>query len=297
MMSYKPHEVVTFLKNVLTALNNKSSLYSEKDWDQRLKAVKASSKAVLNNKNEATLVDFFRALLKAQNYLNTKADGERQNQLGRYIAQAIRLARDDHRLKNITQPREIAENRDGFTNLAKQLSSDIQESDIQEQRPGLRERAVKKVNQFIDKRTREPAVRDFLKNNRAFLALKAHHRQLCVEAGTLVDNNLRPRSHSYFCGAFSLRAKGKADKLGQFIEALEDCTTGEELAEQMTALYAQKHQNDNRDSLYEILNKGQNFTTRFFSLKTTTISLLDKIDEVLRPTDANEHSRLLAPTN
>ena len=87
------------------------------------------------------------------------------------------------------------------------------------------------------------------------------------------------RTHTFFC--INLRVKDKFNELEKFINEIKSAQTLTELQEKLKQFYhgAQR-------SNYEILNTGQNITTRLFKLKTTTIEKIDAFNKLvnnLRP--------------
>ncbi|ARG99213.1 hypothetical protein [Legionella micdadei] len=91
------------------------------------------------------------------------------------------------------------------------------------------------------------------------------------------------RSHSYLCGLINLSVN-KIAPLERLIMALESQSTVEGIKNVLQNFYSSKNHAISHDgektwgeSDYDILNKGQNITTRFFGLRTTTISLIDDL--------------------
>ncbi|MBA3536991.1 MAG: hypothetical protein H0T84_10340 [Tatlockia sp.] len=81
------------------------------------------------------------------------------------------------------------------------------------------------------------------------------------------------RDHS-FLGCF----KFKVDKAGTLLGFLNDLRHLEnplQVKDYLINFYRTK--NSSADSPFNILNKGQNITSRFFGLKTTTIELIDDL--------------------
>lgn len=119
--------------------------------------------------------------------------------------------------------------------------------------------------------TEQQEVKAFLEHE-IFKDLESYYEQ------TLKDDR---RSHSYFCGLFSLKVE-KAEVLRDLINNLKVQKSMGGVKEVLDDFYAGKgkvYEESGKDTDYEILNKGQNITTRLFGLKTTTI---DKIDNLYR---------------
>jgi hypothetical protein len=126
---------------------------------------------------------------------------------------------------------------------------------------------------ILDKR---PEVLQFL-NSEQFEALKKY------QAEVLTDDK---RSHQYLC-YFNLSERRKANVLNDLLTQLESQNTMEGIKKVLTNFYEGKNQQmRHKDSAefdkspYEILNLGQNITTRFFNrfgMRSTTITLLDAL--------------------
>lgn len=88
------------------------------------------------------------------------------------------------------------------------------------------------------------------------------------------------RSHSYFCGLIDLKVE-KASVLKTFLDDLDSARTMSEVQQTINEFYRGKDgSNNNQPTPYQILNTGQNITTRFFGafgMRTTTISLIDDL--------------------
>jgi hypothetical protein len=133
------------------------------------------------------------------------------------------------------------------------------------------------VTSWLSKSKIEPEVTEFL-NSPAFKNLEDYLHQVLNED---------ERDHNYFClGDFS--EPKKLNVLNQFITDLKSMRTKKDLTEFIEEFYNQKSQaqpftkETGSRSRYDILNTGQNITTRFFScfgLQTTTIDLIDSLAE------------------
>lgn len=124
-------------------------------------------------------------------------------------------------------------------------------------------------------RDHAPALDKFI-TSKAFYALNDHLNLVLNE-----DD----RDHS-FLGCFDFREERKVTVLNQFITDLKSRRDMNEVRQFLVEFYQGKGKalsSDNKTwnkSAFEILNTGQNITTRFFSdfgIQTTTINLIDKL--------------------
>jgi|GEM_PF-6911917 len=96
------------------------------------------------------------------------------------------------------------------------------------------------------------------------------------------------RDHTYFCGLTNLQVHDKAPALRQFIDGFTNAynNSSEEGRNYLDQFYNKELMLVNSNpaqSLYDIVSKGQNITTRFlsfFSFRTTTLELIDNLKEI-----------------
>ena len=140
----------------------------------------------------------------------------------------------------------------------------------------LLERLFVGIDKKFTKMVREKAVDDFV-DSEAFKKLKKYQTNI-------LTTDLR--EHSYLCGLLDLKVD-KASVLKKLIDDFETATTMCEIHQKLNNFYRGKVPiNTEQLTPYQILNSGQNITTRFFGffgMRTTTISLIDELVASLDP--------------
>ncbi|MBA3537110.1 MAG: hypothetical protein H0T84_10955 [Tatlockia sp.] len=156
--------------------------------------------------------------------------------------------------------------------------------------PTSRKTTLGLVTSWLSNSKIEPKVTEFL-NSPGFKNLEDYLHQVLNED---------ERDHSFLCfGDFS--EPKKLNVLNLFITDLKSMRTKKELTDFLEEFYSQKGQTQpftketGSRSRYDILNTGQNITTRFFScfgLQTTTIDLIDSLRKSIMQKADNQESIL-----
>jgi hypothetical protein len=92
-------------------------------------------------------------------------------------------------------------------------------------------------------------------------------------------NTIRRDTRDHFFLCYDLKVN-KASTLVDFLGDLLQFKSQDEVKDYLINFYRSK--NSAADSAYNILNRGQNITSRFFGLKTTTIELIDDLARSLK---------------
>ncbi|KTD14279.1 Uncharacterised protein [Legionella israelensis] len=196
-----------------------------------------------------------------------------------------------HKPKNDKKEKEPLLQEEGTLGLARQLHQEVKKK---EQRQKKHEKdvkrhikgALKEGEKLLFGEGKEPEVLDFLESKQ-FKALNDYYQQ------TLLHDN---RSHSYLCGLFSLKVE-KASVLKDLIDNLTKQKTMDGIKDVLNEFYQGKGMQlkTGGETDYEILNKGQNITTRVFGhfgLKTTTIEKIDNLDKLANPEKYNSKAKM-----
>jgi hypothetical protein len=240
-------------------------------WEFNIKMVNALLSTLKNKKNTTSLQNYAQALYNAATYLINKRNqgveviAERQIFIDQHLDQLKQHYREINPQGKIKPPLPLLE------------PSDIQQSS--NAGFGYRTKALirRETLQKLRKEGRENAPElDKFVNSSAFKGLENYLNLVLNED---------ERDHSFFC--FDFREDRKVNVLNQFITDLKSRSNMVEVKDFLVKFYSGKGKvysiDDNKtwdNSPFEILNTGQNITTRFFSLlgaQTTTIDLIDKL--------------------
>ncbi|QDP72247.1 hypothetical protein FOG18_06580 [Legionella israelensis] len=180
---------------------------------------------------------------------------------------------------------------EGFLGLATDLHDAVEKKDKRQKEHGKAIKRhvkglVKEGENLLFGEDKNSEVLDFL-DSKEFKALNDYYQQ------TLLHDN---RSHSYLCGLFSLKVE-KASVLKDLIDNLTEQKTMDGIKDVLNEFYRGKGMQlkTGGETDYEILNKGQNITTRVFGhfgLKTTTIEKIDNLDKLANPEKYNSKAKM-----
>ncbi|CDZ75857.1 hypothetical protein BN59_00116 [Legionella massiliensis] len=243
-------------------------------WKNQQEMVERFAAALKKKNSEANLANYAAALRNAASYLIWRRDTEsvqvapeRQSFIDGHLEALKKAYRQNYPQGDIKAPSPILDPSDlqpqarrGFLGATKAALKDRR---LHEQRKAGLGHAPE-LNAFI---------------------ASAEYNALQVYLKTTLTED--SRSHSYFCGLIDLSEKRKATVLHQFLVDITSLKDMDEVKNFLTEFYSEKHKaisTDNRktwgSSRFDILNTGQNMTTRFFSIlgkQTTTINLIDSL--------------------
>ncbi|MBA3537109.1 MAG: hypothetical protein H0T84_10950 [Tatlockia sp.] len=241
------------------------------NWESNIKMVHVLLNILKCKKDTTSLQNYAQALYNATAYLiskriqNIEVAVDRQIFIDNHLNFLKQHYREVEPQGKIKPPLPLLEPSDsqnlsgaGFGFRAKAL---IRQQKLQQLRKEGRENAPE-LDEFV--------------NSQAFRALDNHLNLVLNED---------ERDHSFFCfGDF--REERKVNVLNQFLTDLKSRSNMVEVKEFLVDFYSKKGKiisNDSKTwdlSPFEILNTGQNITTRFFSIfgmETTTIDLIKKL--------------------
>lgn len=139
--------------------------------------------------------------------------------------------------------------------------------------------AVKKLDPAQGTKTdRTQTTKKFLESE-TFQKLKTYQTMLAEDK----------RDHTFWGYDFSVR--GKHEALAQIITSLESQETMDGIRTVLKVFYdtkKSKRSDPELKSIYAYLNTGQNITTRVLGIKTTTIKLIDSLNELAKKTVEQE---------
>lgn len=284
-MTYSTFAVVSFAQKVAARFGVNPGLdkpYSKwVDFKKNLDSLRV--KAHLNGVSYAL---FLMTIAQAKNHLDqkdkdsffskTRNSTERNRYLDNFIDWSIQhfnqlKSQSPLLLVNITPPLKLG------SAVSPRTQINLEQLPVVKDGPDLLDRFLLGVDKKITKMVRDKQVDSFV-GSEAFKRLKKYQNEVL---------SIDIRSHSYLCGLLEFRVD-KASVLKEFIDGLETATSMLEIRKKIHQFYI------GRDSLtynnptpYQILNTGQNITTRFFSIlgmRTTTISLIDELVTSMNPT-------------
>ncbi|MBA2709057.1 MAG: hypothetical protein H0U57_00470 [Tatlockia sp.] len=245
------------------------------NWSSSIQLVINSLAKFKITKNNINLAYFAQALHHSADYLISKrklgmeVTAERQNLIDYYLEQLVAYYRELNPQLKIKPPLPILEPSDihKFTkpNLLSTARAQSRKILLEKNRKEGRECFVE-IQKFV--------------NSSAFKALDDYLNLVLNED---------ERDHSFFFGCFDFSEERKVNVLNQFITDLKSLSNMTEVRQYLVDFYKGKgkiYSTDHKTwdrSPFEILNTGQNITTRFFSffgidtVQSTTINLIDKL--------------------
>jgi len=279
---YNRQSIITFANNVAKKLNPNAKITPLEDYDAVNQALRdAYTKLLKNQSNNEALALFMLNLAQLEAIIDSDADKNQQYSRHILAAQFVSIAISytnksfKEQTKDIARPKEEHPKKPSI----EETNDSIPEEQEEKQKKGnnslgavrnLFNEILNLGDNALQTAAQDKEVQKFLSSSN-FNALKNYQNFLTTD----------PRSHSYFFGAIDLKVE-KAEALNGLINGLKRCEKEEQIKAVLKKFYETKDvtYEDGTESLYSILNKGQNITTRalgFFGMRTTTIELIDKL--------------------
>lgn len=271
-MAYKLEDVEEYARRIAEITG--TSFTSQMHWKDQQEDVERFSAALKSRNSTTNLANYAFALRNAALYLMWRRDKgkvvvtpERQRFIEHHL-EALKIAyKQNYPQGNIKAPLAITVPTDLQLPARRGLLGNVNAT--------LKEMRLKELKKAG--LSHAPALNEFIVSAE-FKALQVYLKN------TLTDDS---RSHSYLCGLIDFSEKRKAEVLHQFLTDIESQPSMEKVKEFLAEFYSEQNMAISTDgrqtwsnSRFDILNTGQNITTRFFSVfgkQTTTINLIDNL--------------------
>lgn len=235
----------------------------DKTWERSQASVLDCYKKLKKQSNKENLEYYAQAINIAGQFLRTYKEEATEINL-KFLSKHLNLLNNEVKVliptAAIELPKPIKEElRQGVREQLITISPDFAESvkkKINTSDKGLQTEKTAAVEEFLD--------------SKLFINLKKYRTMLANDK----------RDHSFFCFDFSV--KNKHEALTQLIDILEKQTSMDAIRNVLKLFYKTKDTNystPNTKSIYDLINTGQNIFTWLTHKKTTSITLIDSLND------------------